>query len=241
MANETDLSTPAYDPAVAASQTRATPMPQSSDAKPTAGGPRPIESTESLDSLKIMPGDSLQLQPMIEGQTERYSVRVIGMMKGKSVLVTAPMIEGKLIFIREAQPFLIRAFSGQNVCAFKSKVLKAQHTPFPYLHLAYPDAVQVMRIRKAMRAPVQLIAALNDKEGGRSIGAGRLVDISVGGGRIQVARNVTLGVDVYISFKVVLGDHEEYIATHAVVRSSVDEDDDQGKPVRAVEIGRAHV
>jgi c-di-GMP-binding flagellar brake protein YcgR len=125
-----------------------------------------METSESLDALKLMPGDTLQLQPMIDGQTERYTVRVIGLMRAKSVLVTAPLIDGKLIFIREAQPFLIRAFSGQNVYAFKARVLKAQHTPFPYLHLSYPDSVQVMRIRKAMRAPAQIIVALSDKEGG---------------------------------------------------------------------------
>lgn len=204
-----------------------------SQAKPAAG-PKPTESIESLEAMKLMPGDSLQLQSMLEGQNERYPVRIIGMVKGKSVLVTAPMVEGKLIFVREAQPFLTRAFSGQNVCAFKTKVLKSQHTPFPYLHLAYPDAVKVMRIRKAMRAPANLIAALHDKEAGRQIGAGRLVDISVGGARLQVARNVDISDDLFISFKLILGDHEEYVATHAVVRAKNDEDDEDGKPIRAI-------
>ncbi len=194
-----------------------------------------MEVSEGAEALKLMPGDSLQLQPMLEGQVDRYTVRVIGMMKGKSVLVTAPLIEGKLIFIREAQPFLIRAFSGQNVYAFKARVLKAQHTPFPYLHLSYPDSVQVMRIRKAMRAPTQIIVALSDKEGGRTIGAGRFVDISVGGARMHAGRDVRIsGERLHVTFKVILDEHEEYIATHAAVRSVHDEDDEQGKPVRAV-------
>jgi c-di-GMP-binding flagellar brake protein YcgR len=203
--------------------------------KPTESAGRMIESTETAEALKLMPGDSLQLQPMLEGQIERYTVRVIGMMKGKSVLVTAPLVEGKLIFIREAQPFLIRAFSGQNVYAFKSKVLKAQHTPFPYLHLSYPDSIQVMRIRKAMRAVAQIIVAISDKEGGRSLGAGRFVDISVGGARMHIGREVHFsGESLHVSFKVILDDHEEYITTRALVRSMSEEDDEQGKPVRAV-------
>lgn len=203
--------------------------------KPAEPGGKTLETSESLDALKLMPGDTLQLQPMIDGQTERYSVRVIGLMKGKSVLVTAPLIEGKLIFIREAQPFLVRAFSGQNVYAFKARVLKAQHAPFPYLHLSYPDSVQVMRIRKAMRAPAQIIVALSDKEGGRNLGAGRIVDISVGGARMHLGRDVHVGAEsVSVAFKVILDDHEEYINTRAMVRSVSEEDDEQGKPVRVV-------
>jgi c-di-GMP-binding flagellar brake protein YcgR len=205
--------------------------------KPSDAATKKVESTESSDALKLMPGDSLQLQPMLEGQVDRYTVRVIGLMRGKSVLVTAPLVDGKLIFIREAQPFLIRAFSGQNVYAFKARVLKAQHTPFPYLHLSYPDSIQVMRIRKAMRAPAQIIVALSDKEGGRALGAGRFVDISVGGARMHVGRDTPIsGESLHIAFKVILDDHEEYITTRALIRSVGEEDDEQGKLVRAVGI-----
>jgi c-di-GMP-binding flagellar brake protein YcgR len=205
--------------------------------KPGPAGTKTMETSESLDALKLMPGDTLQLQPMIDGQTERYTVRVIGLMRAKSVLVTAPLIDGKLIFIREAQPFLIRAFSGQNVYAFKARVLKAQHTPFPYLHLSYPDSVQVMRIRKAMRAPAQIIVALSDKDSAASLGAGRIVDISVGGARMHLGRDVQVrGEDITVAFKVILDDHEEYITTRAAVRSVSEEDDEQGKPVRVVGI-----
>ena len=123
--------------------------------KKSAAQQHNFEKTGTLDEIKLMPGDALQLQPLIEGQNERLTVRVIGVMKPKSARVAAPTIEGRLIFVREAQPFLVRAFSGLNVCAFKSKVLKAHHTPFPYLHLAYPDIVQIMRVRKSVRAAIR--------------------------------------------------------------------------------------
>lgn len=194
--------------------------------------PQALETTTTLDEIKLMPGDVLQLQQMVEGQNERLSVRVIGVMKPLSVLVTAPVIEGKLIFVREAQPFLVRAFSGLNVCAFKTRVLKAQHTPFPYLHLAYPETVQVMRIRKAVRAAVQLITAVYDKEGGSQITAARIVDLSVGGARIYSKQKLgEKGQSVFLSFKVKLDDIEEYIQTSALIRVIGQEDDADGKPV----------
>ncbi|NTV96038.1 MAG: flagellar brake protein [Thiobacillus sp.] len=193
-------------------------------------GPTATEKTATLDEVKLMPGDVLQLQPMVEGPQERLTVRIIGVMKPKSVLVTAPMIDGKLIFVRDGQPFLVRAFSGLNVCAFKSKVLKAQHTPFPYLHLSYPETVQLMRIRKAVRARVQVITAIYDKEGGKQIGAGRIVDLSVGGAKILLPRPIDAKEQtVFLAFKIKLDDIEEIVETPATIRSAGEEDDEEGR------------
>lgn len=208
--------------------------PESGKGEGTVAPSQMTESRGTLDEIRLMPGDALQLQPLLEGQSERFTVRVIGVMKPKSVLVTAPLVDGKLIFVRDAQPFLVRAFSGLNVCAFKSKVLKSQHSPFPYMHLSYPDSVQIMRVRKAMRAPVQIIVAVSDAEG-RNLGAGRIVDISIGGA--QVLANGTLGQvgeQVNLAFKVKLDEIEEYISTPAVIRRMADEDDEEGRRVKSI-------
>jgi len=187
------------------------------------------EEQGSLEEARLMPGDGLQLQPLIDGQTERYTVRVIGIMRGKSVLVTAPSVDGKMVFVREGQPFLIRAFSRVNICAFKAKVLKSQLTPFPYMHLSYPDSVMIVRIRKAIRAPVQLIVALHDREGGRQLAAGRIVDLSVGGARIEVPGKFgSVGDEVFATFKIKLDDLEEYIATPATIRHVEDDSGENG-------------
>ncbi len=198
------------------------------------GAAKPQEESLSFEAIKLMPDDTLQLQPLMEGQTERFTVRVIGMMKPRSVLVTAPMVDGKLIFVRDGQTYLIRAFSGLNVCAFKAKVLKSQLQPFPYLHLSYPDSVQAMRIRKAMRAPAGIIVAVHESEDGKQIGAGKMVDISVGGAKLLSP--MVLGKKeqaLWLSFKVKLGDMEEYVKTPAIIRSLGEEDDDQGKPMKS--------
>ncbi len=205
-----------------------------SDSGAAGGVPRTQEETLSFEAIKLMPDDTLQLQPLLEGQTERFTVRVIGVMKPKSVLVTAPMVDGKLIFVRDGQTYLIRAFSGLNVCAFKAKVLKAQLQPFPYLHLSYPDTVQAMRIRKAMRAPAGIIVAVHESEEGRQVGAGKLVDISVGGAKMHSPMKLgEKDQTLWLSFKVKLGDMEEYVKTPAIIRSLGEEDDEQGKPMKS--------
>lgn len=194
------------------------------------GNDRPQGETLNFEAIKLMPGDTLQLQPLLEGQTERFSVHVIGVMKPISLLVTAPVVEGKLIFVRDGQTYLVRAFSGLNVCAFKARILKSQLQPFPYLHLSYPDSVQAMRIRKAMRAPVSIIVAVSETEEGRQSGAGKIIDLSVGGARMYSPMQIGhKDQTLWLSFKVMLGDMEEYVKTPAVIRSVGEEDDDQGK------------
>lgn len=198
------------------------------------GTARPMEETLDFEALKLMPGDALQLQPLLEGQVERWTVRVIGHIKPKSLLVSAPMVDGKLLFIKDGQTYLVRAFSGLNVCAFKAKVLKSQLQPYPYLHLSWPDSVQAMRIRKAMRAPVSLIVAVHDSEEGRQTGAGKFVDISVGGARLLSTAQLGHREDtLWLSFKVKLGDMEEYVKTSALIRTVGDETDEQGKTMKA--------
>lgn len=199
-----------------------------------AGAARPLEETLDFEALKLMPGDALQLQPLLEGQTERWTVKVIGHVKPKSLLVSAPLVDGKLIFIKDGQTYLVRAFSGLNVCAFKSKVLKSQLQPFPYLHLAWPESVQAMRIRKAMRAPASIIVAVHDSEEGRQTGAGKIVDLSVGGAKVlSSARLGHKEQTLWLSFKVKLGDMEEYVKTPAIIRTVGEETDEQGRTMQA--------
>lgn len=207
-----------------------------------AGGPRPKEENLDLEALKLMPGDALQLQPLLEGQTDRYTVRVIGLMKPRSVLVTAPSIEGRLLFVKDGQTYLVRAFSGLNVCAFKAKVLKAQLQPFPYLHLSYPDSVQAMRIRKAMRAPANIIVAVSESEEGRQTAAGKIVDISVGGAKILSTMNLgDKDKNFWVAFKVVLADMEEYVKVPVTVRVTGEEEDEQGRSMKSFGVQFGHL
>lgn len=187
-----------------------------------------------FDRVHLAPGDLVQLQPL-EGVEERYNVRLIGMMKGKSILVSHPMVDDKVIYVREGQGFLVRAFSGMNACGFKARVLKVNLTPYPYLHLCYPNTVHVVRVRQALRAPVDIIVAIHDHEGGELIASGRIVDISVGGARIHSpVRFGEKGEQVYLTFKIKLADLEEIVSTSAIIRSIGEETDEKGKTMQSV-------
>lgn len=204
---------------------------------------RPDEVNLPFDKVNLAPGDMIQLQSLGEGQEERYTVRVVGVMKPKSVLVSTPVIEGKVIFIREGANFLVRAFSGLNVCGFKARVLKSNLSPYPYLHLTYPATVHAMRIRKAMRAPVDIIIVIYQQEGGKQLASARIVDLSVGGARVHsLAPFGNRGDHLFITFKVRYDDIEEIVTTPAVIRSQGEEEvDAQGRAMQVTGLQFAEI
>jgi c-di-GMP-binding flagellar brake protein YcgR len=179
----------------------------------------PAGEQVSLDQLGLKPGDTLQLQPMLEGATERYSVRVIGEHKPESVLVTAPEVDGKLVFVREGQTFYVRGFIGKDALAFRTRVLKSQLSPFAYLHLAYPDGVQCMRVRKSVRVEINVIADIQSQRAGAQQLAGRISDLSTSGARVITDQAFAQPDEpVIVSFKVAQAGMEEYVKAESVVR-----------------------
>jgi c-di-GMP-binding flagellar brake protein YcgR len=179
----------------------------------------PSGENVSLDQIPLKPGDTLQLQSMLEGATERYVVSVIGAHKPDSVLVTAPTVDGKLIFLRDGQTFWVRGFIGKDALAFRTKVLKSQLSPFPYLHLDYPDKVQCMRVRKSVRVEVNLIAAIQPQREGAPQIAGSITDLSGCGARLITDEAFAgTGENLNVSFKVSQVGIEDYVKAGAVVR-----------------------
>lgn len=189
-------------------------------------------SLVAFDRILLTPGDLVQLKPMQEGAQERYNVRYLGMMKGKSLLVSTPVVDDKVLFVREGQTFLVRAFAGLDVCGFKAQVLASHMRPYPYLHLKYPNEVRAMRVRRSLRAPTNIIIAVYDREGGTLKASGRIVDLSVGGARVHSPRPLgDRGEQIYLSFKVMLDDIEEIVTTPAHVRTVTQESDEKGQAV----------
>ncbi len=105
------------------------------------------------DILKMQVGDVVQLQRIApeKEKENRYTVTVIGFVPGKSILVTAPVIRGKVQFILEDQRFAVRTLRGSNVIGFVATVLHTAVKPYPYLHLSFPEEVESIAVRNAER------------------------------------------------------------------------------------------
>lgn len=174
-----------------------------------------------LADMLLAPGDILQLQITGTGQGERYPVRLIGYHHPVSVLVSAPQAHGKLVFIKEGQRLLVRGFVGRDAVGYSSRVLKSNLLPFAYLHLAWPDEIQTMRIRSSARVPVDLVCAVIAADGQYS---SRMTDLSQGGARLLSRVPIGApGEQVQLAFRINPGGAEIYLRPKALIRTMTDE------------------
>ncbi|HJV73771.1 MAG TPA: flagellar brake protein [Noviherbaspirillum sp.] len=180
-----------------------------------------------MDDIKWHVGETLYLQPA-DNTAVRYTVRLIGFVKNGTVFVTAPMVDGKLEFIREGQAFVVRAFSGKKAYAFICAAVKSMHTPHPYLHLSYPKDVRCTLVRSGARAAVKIAASVSLGEPERNVTA-VLLDLSVGGtsGVVKQAFGEK-GETGQIKFKVNAAGQDELLNLKTVLRSVAPSDNGDG-------------
>ncbi len=192
-----------------------------------AAAPKPVEQAEAapskdvtsqMDDVRWYVGETLHMQSLNETDS-RFVVKLIGYIKGKSVLVTAPVVDGKYILIRDNQTFVVRAFQGKKAFAFTVTALKSVFSPHPYLHLTYPKQINSSVIRHDARASVKIIASVAFKNPDRTAAA-TLLDLSLGGtsGIIKqaVAEKKETGT---VTFKINVVGNEGLLSIDFIVRS----------------------
>ncbi|GGC94451.1 flagellar brake protein [Halopseudomonas salina] len=187
----------------------------------------------TLAQIQLAPGDMVQLQTLHATHTERYQVKMLGFHAPVSIMVTSPTAQGKLVFIKEGQQFLVRGFVGKDAVAYKTRVLKSNLSPFPYLHLAYPESVQSMRIRGSARVPVELVTSVVAPQGK---GAAKIVDLSWGGARMLSPQSVAdKDDDVTLSFRINPSGLDVYLSIKAKVRAVSKDEGNKGLVATGVE------
>ncbi|MCP4994966.1 MAG: flagellar brake protein [Gammaproteobacteria bacterium] len=102
-------------------------------------------------ALKFQIGERVQIQRISPDNNDRYVVSVIGFLEGQSLLITPPMVDGKILYLREGQRFAVRMLHGSDIQGFVTTVLYAPSRPFPHVHLVYPDEVERIAVRNAIR------------------------------------------------------------------------------------------
>ncbi len=171
-----------------------------------------------LDSVRWYVGETFYLQ-VHDNASIRYTVKLVGFVKNKSILVTAPVIEGKGALIRDGQTFIVRAFPGKKAYAFTASALKSVFSPHAYLHLSYPKLVRCTAIRQGSRAAVKIIASVTIGSPEQTAAA-TLSDLSMGGSSGVIKKPLGKKNDTgIIKFKVNAAGNDEYLSLNIILRS----------------------
>ena len=174
-----------------------------------------------FDELRLLPGAVLQIQ--LGKEEDRYFVRYIGSLRGKSVIIDALERGGLPLFVPDGTALQVRGSVGSYAFAFSSSILVNASRPYPHLHLTYPLAVGAVRLRRSERIAVRLVAAVVSDDN-QAFG-GVVLDLSVGGGLLATRHPLKVGQRIQIKFKLEIAGSEIILALSAVVRSVREIDD----------------
>ncbi|HCI53009.1 MAG TPA: hypothetical protein DE312_06805 [Gallionella sp.] len=189
------------------------------------------DKTEDLLSVKLVIGDTIQLQDF-SSDKQRYFVKLIGFMNKKSVLVSHPRQDEKLSFIKEGHGFMVRGFAGTKTFEFSSNVISVCLTPYPYLHLAFPPQVKTTCMRKAVRIKLKLVCSVESPVLGGKLPA-IIEDMSISGARIQAGKSFgQVGDTVSVSLRMqVAGETQVFLVSSVIRNVHVENDSKSGEKI----------
>jgi len=170
-----------------------------------------------LEDVRLKIGENVQLQSTAERDPQRHYVKLIGYAKGRSFIVTTPIQDGGYLLIRDGQGYVVRMFAGKNIYAFSASVIRSANTPYPHLHLTYPEEVVTRAVRGAERVDVRLIASV-DNGSGRPVPA-TVENLSSSGAALHSRSQLgAVGVEIKIGFKLELDGISRVLSVPAVIR-----------------------
>jgi len=172
----------------------------------------------TLEQIKLNIGDSIQLQFQSETDSSRCFVTLIGYLADQGVIVSTPMLDGRIMLIREGQVFVVRLFSGKSAYAFTAATKRVTNNPFPHLHLSYPKEVRGLIVRGSSRARANIICHATVEDGSGFACVAR--DISLGGSLIAVREKIgDVGDTLILKMRVHVNDTEHLLALNCQIRS----------------------
>lgn len=122
-----------------------------------------------FEDLRLQVDHRLQIEPANTSSGEHFYTKLIGYLKGASLIVRLPTTWKGTVPLGEGDPVTVRGFSGRIAYVFGCDVLKIRYAPYPYCHLSFPTLIQGREIRKSVRVPVNLPARVTALKEGREV------------------------------------------------------------------------
>jgi c-di-GMP-binding flagellar brake protein YcgR len=134
---------------------------------------------------------------------------------------------------REGELVQVKVIAGNDIGAFTALVQKVCFAPYPYIHISYPDAVQMKVLRRHARVDTRLIVAASfEAQEGSAPMAGLAVNLSASGMRLEMAQGaLQRGDRLRIGMRLPAAGDERTLTLAGVVRTVA---------TQAAPPGRAH-
>jgi hypothetical protein len=126
----------------------------------------------------------------------KWDVRLVGQISKTRILVTHPVDDGMLVFVKEGETFGISNFDGAFLSTFDSTVLRVILGESPGLEFSLPPLEQRRReiVRKVRRASVMIPCAVRYGSAANEIRPGFTGDLSVQGMQVAIENPLPNGI-----------------------------------------------
>jgi hypothetical protein len=189
------------------------------------------DATFTFEDIRLKVEDRLQLEPQSQPGHERFSVKVIGFLKGVSLLVTAPIgSDGLRVLLKENDKVVLRSFSGVNAFAFISTVTRIFTIPYAYMHLSFPDSVQGIKIRSTPRIKSNIVATVQKSSDTSTQISAVISDINTNGASLVSKQPLgNTGDNLHMNFRVHLHNVEAFLSVNGIIRTVTHDDEPDAK------------
>ena len=139
-----------------------------------------------------------------ESDAQEYScVTLIGFLHAQSLIVSLPKREEHIVQVDRGDELIVRFSQADSIYAFNCSIMEIIPTPYPHLHLTYPENIQAKLLRRGNRIDVAK-HALQLKIRNRGFdGAVTIADISEHGAKLisdsnlgQLEEKLTIELDL---------------------------------------------
>ncbi len=178
-----------------------------------------------FEDFNVGNGYQMQLQVTNSaGQHQRLACELIGCLPGQTILLTQPNFRGRPVRLRSGQKVVGRIMIANGICVFSSAVETLSTSPYPVLHISYPNNVSFKEIRGATRVDVSLpIEVVNTSSLHGTEAQGRMGDISTTGARLELAGEAgEIGDEIRIRGQVDIAGIEREMTIKAVLRARIE-------------------
>ncbi len=103
------------------------------------------------DTLKLPVGTIVQLQQNATDNKDRYTVKLLGYLVGKGLIVSHLDNQGRTIILKDNTQLIARIVMGQKAIGFRTRIIETNMVPYPHMHLAYPENLEITEVRNASR------------------------------------------------------------------------------------------
>lgn len=163
-----------------------------------------------FEDMNLQVGQRVELQRIPPGINPRLFSIVIGYAPGESLLVRMPLHNKLPSDLQEGDPLYMRVSSGTRAFGFATKIQRLCIVPFHYMHLAIPNEIQCVDIRRDQRFTVSMLAEI--KAAGGEWQPALMQDLAEGGSLVECAHAIgEPGTAVELRFSIPAGHAEQEV------------------------------